>query len=91
MRIARDLHDSAGHAINVILFTPAWGGCARSDAAGAREALETIEEVARETAGEIDQLVGVLREGAGDRRGRAAARSRGPRGLVARHRTRGSK
>jgi signal transduction histidine kinase len=62
-RIARDLHDSAGHAINVILVQ---AGAARllasKDPERARAALETIEEVARETLGEIDQLVGALRE-----------------------------
>jgi signal transduction histidine kinase len=62
-RIARDLHDSAGHAINVILVQ---AGAARllgdQDPEGSREALETIEEVARETLGEIDQVVGALRE-----------------------------
>jgi len=62
-RIARDLHDSAGHSINVILVQ---AGAARllaeQDPERARAALETIEQVARETLGEIDQLVGVLRE-----------------------------
>jgi signal transduction histidine kinase len=62
-RIARDLHDSAGHAINVILVQ---AGAARllqeRDPARAREALETVEEVARETIREIDRLVGALRE-----------------------------
>jgi signal transduction histidine kinase len=62
-RIARDLHDSAGHAINVILVQ---AGAARllqeQDPTRARAALETIEEVARETLGEIDQLVRALRE-----------------------------
>src|SRR5262245_24608039 len=62
-RIARDLHDSAGHAINVILVQ---AGAARllqeQDLARSRTALETIEEVARETLGEIDQLIRVLRE-----------------------------
>jgi signal transduction histidine kinase len=62
-RIARDLHDSAGHAINVILVQ---AGAARllseKDPAGARAALETIEEVARETVEDIDQLVRVLRD-----------------------------
>ena len=62
-RIARDLHDSAGHAINVILVQ---AGAARllqaQDPARTRAALETIEEVARETLGEIDQLVRALRE-----------------------------
>jgi signal transduction histidine kinase len=62
-RIARDLHDSAGHAINVILVQ---AGAARllqeRDPERSRAALETIEEVARDTLGEIDQLVRVLRD-----------------------------
>ncbi|HJS69715.1 MAG TPA: histidine kinase [Gaiellaceae bacterium] len=62
-RIARELHDAAGHAINVILVQ---AGAARllqeQDPERAKEALETIEEVARETIGEIDQLVRVLRD-----------------------------
>jgi len=62
-RIARDLHDSAGHAINVILVQ---AGAARllseKDPERARAALETIEEVARETVEDIDQLVRVLRD-----------------------------
>ena len=62
-RIARDLHDSAGHAINVILVH---AGAARllgaQDPKRAQAALETIEEVARETLGEIDTLVRTLRE-----------------------------
>ncbi len=62
-RIARDLHDSAGHAINVILVQ---AGAARllskQDPQRSQAALETIEEVARETLGEIDQLVRALRE-----------------------------
>jgi signal transduction histidine kinase len=63
-RIARDLHDSAGHAINVILVE---AGAARllrdRDPARAEEALETIENVAREQIDEIDRLVHALREG----------------------------
>ncbi|HEX5617549.1 MAG TPA: histidine kinase [Solirubrobacteraceae bacterium] len=66
MRIARDLHDSAGHAINVILVHAGLGRLkTESDPAAARAAFETIEEVARETVGEIDQLVRVLREDGG--------------------------
>jgi signal transduction histidine kinase len=65
-RIARDLHDSAGHAINVILVQ---AGAARllseKDPERARAALETIEEVARETVDDIDQLVRVLRDDSG--------------------------
>src|SRR5262249_30373796 len=72
-RIARDLHDSAGHAINVILVQ---AGAARllskQDPERSQAALETIEAVARETLGEIDQLVRVLPDddgptGAGER------------------------
>jgi signal transduction histidine kinase len=62
-RIARDLHDSAGHAINVILVQ---AGAARllseNDPDGARAALRTIEDVARDTVDEIESLVRVLRE-----------------------------
>jgi signal transduction histidine kinase len=65
-RIARDLHDSAAHSINVILVQ---AGAARllqqRDPDAARAALTTIEEVARETIGEIDQLIRGLREGDG--------------------------
>jgi signal transduction histidine kinase len=63
-RIARDLHDSAGHAISVIAVR---AGAARlrhhQDPDRSLSALEAIEELARQTAEEIDQLVGTLREG----------------------------
>jgi signal transduction histidine kinase len=63
MRIARDLHDSAGHAINVILVHAGLGRLrVERDPASAHAAFATIEEVARETVGEIDQLVRVLRD-----------------------------
>ena len=78
-RIARDLHDSAGHAINVILVHAGLGRMrAQEGASDAGQEFETIEQVARETVGEIDQLVGVLRDAlvrAGPRRCRAAARA----------------
>ncbi len=68
-RIARDLHDSAAHAINVILVQ---AGAARllqdRDPELVRTALNTIEDVARETIGEIDQLIRGLRDD-GDRAG----------------------
>jgi signal transduction histidine kinase len=64
-RIARDLHDSAGHAINVILVHAGMGRLQTGrDPERTREAFETIEEVARETMGEIDQMVRALREDA---------------------------
>jgi signal transduction histidine kinase len=64
-RIARDLHDSAGHAINVILVHAGMGRLqTERDPERAREAFATIEDVARETVGEIDEMVRVLREDA---------------------------
>jgi signal transduction histidine kinase len=63
-RIARDLHDSAGHAITVIAVR---AGAARlrhpQEPDRSLLALEGIEEVARQTAEEIDQIVGTLRKG----------------------------
>jgi signal transduction histidine kinase len=63
-RIARDLHDSAGHAISVIAVR---AGAARlrhhQDPDRSLLALEAIEELARQTVDEIDQIVGTLREG----------------------------
>jgi signal transduction histidine kinase len=63
LRIARELHDSAGHAINVILMQ---AGAARllheRDSAGSRRAIGTIEDVARGTITEIDRLVRALRD-----------------------------
>jgi signal transduction histidine kinase len=62
-RIARDLHDSAGHAINVIAVR---AGAARlrhqDDPDRSIPTLAAIEELARQTAEEIDQIVGTLRD-----------------------------
>jgi signal transduction histidine kinase len=61
-RIARDLHDSAGHAINLIGVR---AGAARlwhhRDPDRSLAALAAIEDIARETASEIDAIVGRLR------------------------------
>jgi signal transduction histidine kinase len=65
-RIARDLHDAAGHAINVIAVR-AGTARLRQDPERSQAALEAIEQLARKTVGEIDQIVGALREhGSGD-------------------------
>ncbi|MBF8187487.1 histidine kinase [Nonomuraea sp. K274] len=61
-RIARDLHDSAGHAISLIAVR-AGAARLRRHQDGALRSLEAIEELARQTVAEIDQLVGSLREG----------------------------
>jgi signal transduction histidine kinase len=61
-RIARDLHDAAGHAVNVIAVR-AGAARIRQDPERSRAALEMIEETARQTAAEIDGIVGTLRDG----------------------------
>ncbi len=62
-RIARDLHDSAGHAISLIGVR---AGAARlrhhQDPDRSLLALEAVEELARQTVEEIDHIVGTLRE-----------------------------
>jgi signal transduction histidine kinase len=62
-RIARDLHDSAAHAINVIAVQ---AGAARllqeRDPSASKRALSTIEDVAAETVSEIDRIVQSLRD-----------------------------
>jgi signal transduction histidine kinase len=90
-RIARDLHDSAGHAINVILVHAGMGRLqTERDPERAREAFATIEEVARETVGEIDEMVRVLREDASlDGEVEPPAGLASLEGLVERHRAGG--
>lgn len=81
-RIARDLHDSAGHAINTILVHAGMGRLqTERDPESAREAFQTIEDLARETVGEIDQMVRVLREDAPPPEGRTVVEP--PPGLAA--------
>jgi len=64
-RIARELHDSAGHAINSILIQ---AGAARlvqdSQPERSREAIATIEALARESMQDLDAILGGLRNGA---------------------------
>jgi signal transduction histidine kinase len=60
-RIARDLHDAAGHAIGVIGLR-AGAARMRRDPAHSQATLEAIEEMARKTVGEIDEIVGTLRD-----------------------------
>ncbi len=61
-RIARELHDSAGHAINTILVQ---AGAARVTREREPEkslvSIEAIERLARETIEDIDRIVGSLR------------------------------
>lgn len=60
-RLARDLHDSAGHAINVIALR-AGTARMRKDPDRSQAALDAIEELARKTVTEIDRIVGTLRD-----------------------------
>jgi signal transduction histidine kinase len=61
-RIARDLHDSAAHALNVIAVR-AGAARLRHDPDRDLAALTAIEELARQTMADIDHFVGSLRNG----------------------------
>lgn len=66
-RLARELHDSVGHALSAVTLQ---AGAARrildSDDPGdrefVREALTAIEETTRRTVGELDSVLGLLRQ-----------------------------
>ena len=62
-RIAREIHDSVGHALSVVTVQAA---AARKVIAGnpgfAAEALATIETASRRAAAELDQMLGLLRD-----------------------------
>ncbi|MFI2349232.1 sensor histidine kinase [Streptomyces sp. NPDC019443] len=63
-RLARELHDSVGHALSAVTLQ---AGAARrvldSDPGFVREALAAIEETTRRTVGELDSVLGLLRQG----------------------------
>ncbi|MFF4258105.1 sensor histidine kinase [Streptomyces sp. NPDC001663] len=63
-RLARELHDSVGHALSAVILQ---AGAARrvldTDPEFAREALAAIEDTTRRTVGELDAVLGVLRDG----------------------------
>ncbi|KUJ68933.1 histidine kinase [Streptomyces albus subsp. albus] len=62
-RLARELHDSVGHALSAVALQ---AGAARKlldrDPDFARQALTAIEETARDAVGELDTVLGLLRE-----------------------------
>lgn len=66
-RLARELHDSVGHALSAVTLQ---AGAARkvidSDPGFVREALAAIEETTRRTVGELDAVLGLLRQGEDD-------------------------
>jgi signal transduction histidine kinase len=59
-RIARDLHDSAAHALNVIAVR-AGAARLRRDPDGALATLTAVEDLARQTMADIDHFLGSLR------------------------------
>ncbi|MGP3921835.1 sensor histidine kinase [Streptomyces sp. 8N616] len=79
-RLARELHDSVGHALSAVsLQASAARKVLDAEPEFAREALAAIEETARRTVGELDTVLGLLRDGE-DRGGEdeEAARAPGP-------------
>jgi signal transduction histidine kinase len=63
-RLARELHDSVGHALSAVtLQASAARRVLDSDPDFVREALAAIEETTRRTVGELDAVLGVLRDG----------------------------
>jgi signal transduction histidine kinase len=61
-RLARELHDSLGHAINVMVMQAGVGRHVFDERpAFAREALEHVESVGRVALGELDAVLKVLR------------------------------
>lgn len=65
--LARELHDSIGHALSVVtLQAAAASRLVERDPGRARSALEAIEEVTRSAAEELDHVLGVLRDDPAD-------------------------
>ncbi|MCX4777556.1 sensor histidine kinase [Streptomyces sp. NBC_01264] len=65
-RLARELHDAVGHALSAVtLQASAARRVLDSDPGFVREALAAIEETTRRTVGELDAVLGLLREGDG--------------------------
>ena len=72
--IARELHDAVGQALNLVVIQA--GAAQRVIAARpghAAEALASIESTGRQALTDMDRMVGVLREGAGEAASAAAA------------------
>lgn len=64
-RIAGELHDVVAHAVTVMLLQARGGRrCLDDDPAGAREALDAIEELAREALTELRRLLALIPTGA---------------------------
>ncbi|MEU7000917.1 histidine kinase [Nonomuraea sp. NPDC046570] len=80
-RLARELHDSVGHALSVVtLQAAAAGRVLDRDPGTARAALAAIEESARAALEDLDQVLGVLRA---DERAGGGADGRAPQATLA--------
>ncbi|MEU4357945.1 sensor histidine kinase [Streptomyces virginiae] len=63
-RLARELHDAVGHALSAVtLQAAAARRMLERDPDFVREALTAIEDTTRRTVGELDAVLGLLREG----------------------------
>ena len=62
LRIARELHDVVAHNVSVMAIQ---AGAARVSGSSGSEALESIEQGARDTLAELNKLLGVLRKSGG--------------------------
>ncbi|MFE0582474.1 sensor histidine kinase [Streptomyces sp. NPDC058874] len=63
-RLARELHDAVGHALSAVtLQAAAARRMLERDPVFVREALAAIEDTTRRTVGELDAVLGLLREG----------------------------
>ncbi|CAM3970662.1 histidine kinase [Kibdelosporangium persicum] len=62
-RLARELHDSVGHALSVVTIqASAAGRVLEKDPTFAQRALTAIEEAARDALADLDHVLGLLRE-----------------------------
>ncbi|MEV7556745.1 histidine kinase [Streptomyces sp. NPDC089795] len=92
-RLARELHDAVGHALSAVtLQAAAARRMLERDPDFVREALAAIEDTTRRTVGELDAVLGLLRDGDPDRPGTAPAPTLGADldGLLARTRAAGT-
>ncbi|MFI6940727.1 sensor histidine kinase [Streptomyces sp. NPDC050418] len=91
-RLARELHDSVGHALSAVsLQASAARRVLDRDPAFVREALAAIEDTTRRTVGELDAVLGLLREGDDASKAPAPTLDRDLPGLLERTRATGTR
>jgi signal transduction histidine kinase len=91
-RLARELHDSVGHALSAVtLQASAARRLLDSDPEFVREALAAIEDTTRRTVGELDAVLGVLRDGDAPGKAPAPTLADDLEGLLRRTRAAGTK